>query len=131
MAELSLPPLEQAVVAYLKSATGKPVVTRVPNPRPDSFVRIRRQGGTRVNLVQNAPNLLVEVWGSGNEETVKVHPWELAKQTWEALAQADEVDFPRGVDVMRVSITELVDYPDEASGTPRYTFIFTPTVNLN
>jgi len=39
-----------------------PVGNRVPSPRPDRFVRVRRQGGTRVTVVTEAAQLEVEAW---------------------------------------------------------------------
>ena len=37
---------------------------------------------------------------------------------------------PYKVEVMRVNLTEPANYPDEATGTPRYTFIYSPIINL-
>lgn len=128
MSSYTLAPVEQALVMYLRTVTGEHVGTKIPSPRPATFVRLSRMGGGRRNLVQSTPTLLVEVWGSEDPPT---SPWPLTKQVWEALAGADEVDLPLGVEVMRSSITEPANYPDEATGSPRYTFIFSPTINLN
>lgn len=122
----TLAPLEQAVVALLAVATGKPVGTRVPATRPAAFVVVQRSGGAIRNRVQSDPSLLVQCWGS-----TEAGAWDLTVAAWEALASADEATLTRGVDVMRVSLTEPANYPDEATGSPRYTFIFTATVNTN
>lgn len=91
---------------------------------------IELSGGPQRNLVQADPTVLVQVWGSGDTEVTKVNPWELTQQVWSALARTDEVDIDK-VEVMRVDLTLPVYYPDEATGTPRYTFVYAPTVNLN
>lgn len=36
--------------------------TKIPNPRPDVFVRILRAGGIPRSLVVDAPTLVVEAW---------------------------------------------------------------------
>lgn len=36
--------------------------TKVPNPRPDEFGRVKRFGGPRETLVSENANLLVEAW---------------------------------------------------------------------
>ena len=129
-----LQPAEQGIVSYLRSVTRTSASTRVPHPLPaGGFIVVRRSGGAPRNLVQTDPTMLVEVWGAGSYENVRVDPWNLTKQVWEALARADEEGTldAHGVDVMRVSLTEPAAYPDESTGTPRYTFIFTPTLNTN
>lgn len=125
-----LQPVEQSVIAYLKAATGKTVRKRVPSTRPSEFVIVRRTGGGPRNLVQSSPTLYIEVWGSGTTETVTVDPWPLTKKVWDAMLVSDEVEMPHGLQVMRVTLTEPVDYPDEATGTPRYTFMYAPIINL-
>lgn len=121
---LTLSPIEQAVVRHLRDL-GLSCSTVVPSPRPSRFVVVERSGGSRRNLAQSDPTLLVQCWGATQADA-----WEVTRRAWQALAVADETDLPLGVQVMRLSITEPANYPDEASGTPRYTFTFTPTVNL-
>jgi hypothetical protein len=52
------------LAAELPALVGAPVPTgnRVPSPRPDRFVRVRRQGGTRVTVVTEAAQLGIEAW---------------------------------------------------------------------
>lgn len=52
------------LAAELPAIVGAPVPTgnRVPSPRPERFVRVQRQGGTRVNIVTEAAQLAVEAW---------------------------------------------------------------------
>jgi hypothetical protein len=51
--------------AQLEAVLGRPVPAgnRVPSPRPDEFVRVRRQGGTRKTYVSEEAFLEVEAWG--------------------------------------------------------------------
>lgn len=45
---------------------GRAIATgnRVPSPRPDEFVRVRRQGGTRKTIVSEEAYLDVEAWST-------------------------------------------------------------------
>lgn len=51
--------------AELPAVLGRAVPTgnRVPSPRPDEFVRVRRQGGTRKTYVSEEALLGIEAWG--------------------------------------------------------------------
>lgn len=53
--------IEAALVTYL-APLGVPVATRVPNPRPDTHVRITRAGGLAPTLAQWSPTVLIECW---------------------------------------------------------------------
>jgi hypothetical protein len=41
-----------------------PVGTRIPNPRPDSFVRVIRAGGTRETIVSEQGWIIMEAWAA-------------------------------------------------------------------
>lgn len=61
------PDVEDALVTYLTAelaARGDTasVHVRVPNPRPDRFVRVPRVGGARANLVTDNATIGVECW---------------------------------------------------------------------
>lgn len=118
--------LEQALVAYL-SSVGAPVSTRVPNPRPASFVRVTRTGGFRSNTGQSQPRILIECWGGSDSAA-----WALVEKTWPLIASSDEPDqIAPGVEVMSVDdLGEPVNFPDVSSGSPRYQFTAQLTVNL-
>jgi len=49
----------------LEGVLGRAVPTgnRVPSPRPDEFVRVRRQGGARKTYVSEEALLEIEAWG--------------------------------------------------------------------
>lgn len=118
-----LPPLEQALVALLKSLTGAQVGTKVPQSRPDRFIRLSRTGGASSNRAQSAPTVLVECWGADEGKA-----WALCASVLPVLrAHRDGADLD-GVVVCDASVTEPVNYPDSATGTPRYQFIYSPTV---
>lgn len=119
-------PVEQALVTYLTTAlTPITVATKVPNPRPATFVRLSRVGGDERNLVQADVRVLVEGWG--NTDTLA---WDAAKNAAGELRRLDlSGDLPT-ITVMRVRLTEPVNYPDSLSGSPRYQFIASLIVNL-
>lgn len=49
----------------LPALIGSPVPcgNRVPSPRPERFVRVQRQGGTRITIVTEAAQVAIEAWG--------------------------------------------------------------------
>ncbi len=117
-------PLEQAYVAHLNAALTEPVSTRVPTPRPAAFVRITRTGGQRRSVVLSDSNLLVECWGATDTTA-----WDLCRRTW-SLVVATEHSAVSDVWVNRLQVTDPVNFPDSASGSPRYQFLVTATVAL-
>ena len=117
--------VEAALVAHLRSVLSMQVGTRVPASRPDRFVVLSRAGGQTSNLVQSEPRVLVECWGATDGAA-----WDLVRDTWAAVADADGRDLTKGVWVAHVELTEPVNYPDDATASPRYQFIATLTVNL-
>lgn len=117
-------PVEQAYIAHLNAALAEPVSTRVPASRPAAFVRLTRTGGQRRSVVLADSNLLVECWGS--TETLA---WDLCRRAW-SLVAATEHSTVGPVWVNRVRLTDPVNFPDSASGSPRYQFIVTATVAL-
>ncbi|MFI8853684.1 hypothetical protein ACIGW3_26310 [Streptomyces sp. NPDC053499] len=72
MQPIAFPDGVAVVIDYLRSRLADhgwpvPVGTRVPDPRPPSFVRLERVGGTRRDLVTDGPRLTVECWGPTEE----------------------------------------------------------------
>jgi hypothetical protein len=53
---------EAAWRTYLDGLVDVPVSVHVPNPRPDSFVRVIRTGGPRANVVVDDVQLTFECW---------------------------------------------------------------------
>lgn len=54
--------------AYLAAHLGVPVLVNVPDPRPESFVLVRRSGGRRLDRVRDRPGLDVEAWAPSEAE---------------------------------------------------------------
>lgn len=118
-------PLEQAFVAYL-SPLGVPVGTRVPKSRPASFVRVLRVGGVRLNRAQMESRMVFECWGASDSQA-----WSLARSAWALVNAAPEVDgIGMSVEVMDTDLTEIVNNPDVATGSPRYQFAADLITNL-
>ena len=84
---LTLANVEAALVGYLATKVTVPVSTRVPNPRPASFVRVQRTGGAGQNLVQERPVVLVECWAATDTAA-----WALAVKAWGALQGREPVE---------------------------------------
>jgi hypothetical protein len=107
------------VIALLRTyllpvVTPRPVVSRVPDPRPAEWVQIRRIGGPQVRPVRDRPNVDVFAWAQTDPAA-----WELAellRRSIHALAgttllgpmvyRVDETLGPRSLD-------------DELTGSPR------------
>ena len=118
-------PIEQAVIVHLRAVTGKPASTKVPATRPTEFFRVTRTGGDRINLVESRPTVLVESWADAD-----TNAWANVSAAWAALERTPTTDLPLSVCVMEARLTEPVNYPDSATGSPRYQFIYQPTVIL-
>lgn len=112
------PDAEAEAVAFLNPIAGVPVGTRVPNPRPDSFVRVWRTGGTATRILDR-PILTVQAWGKSENDTVA--PSELAQKCRDAyLARNPQVE----------ASGPYYD-PDPTTGIARYTFNVQPNIRAN
>lgn len=123
----ALVPIEQSLVKYLGDAVGVPVGTKIPTSRPASFIRLSRTGGGPTNLAQTNPTVLIECWASSDTAA-----FALAAASWSLLRDTMfGQQLPLDVFVMAVPyLQEPVNYPDAATGSPRYQFIYSPIVNL-
>lgn len=106
-------------VAYLRAqftARGETAVvgSKIRDPRPAKFVKVRLMGGTRMDISRYAPMITFECW-AGDDITAE----SLGTLT-EALIDAmpDLLDACTNV----VQVGGLVDQPDPDSGSPRYVF---------
>lgn len=119
------PPLVPALVSDTGplASLGVPVATRVPSPRPARFVRVVGAGGVDA-FAMPRPSVLIECWGHPDNPD---GAYDLAVAAWAALRDT-ECEFLGGMWVVSVNLTLPVDYPDTQSGSPRWQFIFTPTV---
>lgn len=61
---IEYPDAEKVVREYLLPAMGGlKVATRVPNPRPGTWLRVMRTGGARENRFVDRPQITLEGWG--------------------------------------------------------------------
>lgn len=93
-----------------------PVRSKVPDPRPDTFVVVRRTGGPRRNIVTDTPTLVVESYGLVEEQASDL------SQMCRALLFASRATVVDGVAVYRVGEFAGPAYlPDPTSDHHRYT----------
>lgn len=96
------------------------VVSRVPNPRPTSFLRVFRTGGPRMNLVADDAQVTVEAWASTD---TAAHDLLQAARGLIVAARGTVVD---GTTVYRVAeVSGPAWLPDPLSDQSRYTQTFT------
>ena len=124
---LTLANVEAALVGYLATKVTVPVSTRVPNPRPASFVRVQRTGGAGQNLVQERPVVLVECWAATDTAA-----WALAVKAWGALQGREPVSTQRRRPHARQRHRRFVpgQLPDPSTTSARYQFTAELIVNL-
>lgn len=124
MGELTLANVEGALVALLRGPLAVPVATKVPNPRPASFVRVGRVGGDQLNLVQEQPLLLIECWAPTD-----LASWDLAAKAWRILSGREPLE-AAGVEFGERQLSTPVNYPDPVTTSPRYQFTVQVNVDL-
>ncbi|MFD8955697.1 hypothetical protein ACFV0W_01885 [Streptomyces anulatus] len=116
-----MPDAVAVVTGYLRGALAAagepvPVVSRVPNPRPPRFLRVRRVGGLRQTVVSDRPRLDFHAWA----ET------EAAAADLAELVRALLAVIPGIRDGVTVYTAREVGgpqwLPDDVSGSPRYAF---------
>lgn len=119
---VSPPPVGAAVIEFL-GVLGVPVSSQVPNPRPSEFIRVIMQGGSRRNLGEADPVVIVEAWASSSYAAML-----LAGRAWSALEGAEWLSADVWVAAHSASLP--VDFPDPTSEQARWQFTYTPTVNM-
>jgi hypothetical protein len=63
------PDVEVALAGWLRAVLAPvPVSTRIPNPRPATFLRVMRTGGPRVSLTVDAPQITFEAWANSEQD---------------------------------------------------------------
>lgn len=123
---LQLANVESAVIHLLDAdaAITVEVSGRVPNPRPDSFIRVTRVGGSQLNMIQERPTILVECWGSDQQQA-----WDLVSAAYRVLQGWDPLEY-NGIELGSRRCSSAVNYPDPSTSSPRYQFQLETTVNL-
>lgn len=103
---------------FLRPLVGVPVVSRVPDPRPSSFVRLRRLGGLRESIVADRARIDTHYWAE--TEAGAADLMALCRAHIGAMAGA------RGsTTVYRVREVGGPQWlPDPESGQPRYAIAF-------
>jgi hypothetical protein len=79
---------EAAWRTYLDALLDVPVSVKVPNPRPDSFVRVIRTGGPRKTISVDDVQLTIECWAS---DTVTAAELALETRSYVNAAQGGHV----------------------------------------
>ena len=117
--------VEAVAVASLASLPGGVrVATKVPNPRPESFVRVGTvSGGIPATMVE-APLVLVECWARE-----PLAAFDLARHAWARLVDIEKT-FVAGAWVLSVDATRPVNFPDPLTSSARYQFTATIRVAL-
>lgn len=114
---LVFPDAVEIVLEQVAQQLGLPTGTKVPNPRPDSFVLARRTGSSRVTMVTEAVSIAVECWAGSPGDAD-----DLAQRV-SALVHAMQGGTYSNVPIYRVSdVGGPRDQPDELSDQPRSTF---------
>lgn len=85
------------------------------------MIRVSRVGGPRVNLVQDSPTMLIEVWHRSPYEASQL-AHRLSDRAEEALDGTELDDTTR---VARVQTTGPLEFPDPSSALVRYQFTLT------
>lgn len=120
---MRFPDIEADVIAFLETRVDVPVTLAVPADRPDSFLRVWRNGGFARNRIVDVANITVEAWAADDAAAS-----ELARQAREALL-SDYTAMPlvRGV----AEVVGPYFTPDPDSETPRYRFTEALTVRAS
>lgn len=108
--------VEAALVAHLAQSVGCDVGTRVPNPRPEKFVRVRRTGGITGRFFEQ-PTLLVECWATSEPDA-----FDIAKAASSALAAAAGTWITEDTWINDTEVGGLVNFDDPSTSCPRYQF---------
>lgn len=112
---MAYPDIVALLVAYLDPLLTGPVMSRVPDPRPDVWTQVRRVGGTQVRPVREQPrvdvfsNALTEpdAWALGDLTRRSIHALKGTTLGGAVVYRVEETMGPREND-------------DPLTGRPRY-----------
>lgn len=115
------PDASKLIADHLRSVlVTVPVGTKIPNPRPATFVLVRRLGGVRRNLVTDEPLIGLECWAA--DDAAAQNLAQLARAHMGALVGV----VLAGTTVYRVDeVSGPQDLPDPLAVVPRYVQQFT------
>lgn len=122
MDPVAFPDIEAALVAWLPSALlpygiNQPVSTRIPNPRPDRFVRIHRTGGPQTSVVTDGAQVTVECWDISDVQAAAT-----SRVLRAVLTSARNIATPTGALIYDVNEFSGPGLLPDPSGQPRYTW---------
>ncbi len=108
------------VITVLNAALTPPVSGKVPNPRPPTFITVRRTGGVRLNRVADDATVVVEAFAA--TDTAALDLAQLARQALHA-ARGTVVG---GTVLYRIEeLSGPAELPDPISEQSRVTQTFT------
>lgn len=116
------PDTEELLRAYLERALPRygypvPVVVKIPDERPPSFVAVPRVGGTKKTLVTDGPTIGFQCWAARDKAASDLA--QVVRALVHSLPGTDSL----GVPVYRVQeFAGPVNLPESLSASPRYTF---------
>lgn len=119
--------VEAFLVSYLSGSLPDVVVrTRVPDPRPERLVVVKRGGGGRVNSLQDRPGAHLIIYGGSEWETS-----ELAAEVADLMDGLNRSDAAMLAGVSRVDEESLRSDPDTQTDpdTPRWFGSYTLTTH--
>ena len=116
---MTTPDVEAAFIALLPGSS-----TTVPEIMPTTFTRVSVIGGTRVNILQDRPSVLVEHWS----HTSRLAASSGARAARDAVLAASH-SASAGVWLGEVSASLPVEYPDP-DHVDAWRFQFTATVTV-
>jgi len=110
------------VVAYLKSAYASrgetaPVGSKIRDPRPPKFTKVRLMGGFDPDVVRYAPMLLFECWGRDQFDDLTASA--LGRLTFGLINALPDANIGC---TQVVNVGGLAEQPDPDSGAARYVF---------
>ena len=113
------------MTAALLAVVASPAASDVPSAMPAEFTRVSRVGGSRQNVVQGRPSLLIECWAP-----TKLAAQSRAFDAWQAIDAAQH-STKAGVWLGGIDLSEPYEYPDpSAPGHRRYQFTASAVVAL-
>lgn len=99
-----------------------PIHQDVPNPRPpEEFLIVRRIGGTRRDLVTDLPTILIEGWAKRHSRAERITQAARSILHW-------FTDINGHFIYVDGEFGGPVNYPDQLSGTPRYTSTYSVAI---
>lgn len=120
------PDVVLALIPYLTGrltarATAAPVMSRIPSPRPNRFVKLTQVGGSQTDIATINPLVLVECW-----DVDEPAAYRLASVCAQEVSAATRSQSPISAGVWiggtPDSVSLPVNFPDPLTSLPRFQF---------